>query len=75
MEANMMTIRHSAVDTAEDSARSSLDANERRPHRIGLRQTKIPYSLSLYPSHVDERRVGKVAKLLDLYARLKPGMP
>jgi hypothetical protein len=73
MEANMMTIRHAAVETAELSARSSLDAYERRPHQIGLRRTKTPYRFPLYPLHGDERRASKTAKLLDLYARLNLG--
>jgi hypothetical protein len=73
MEANMMTIRHPAVETAEHSARSSLDAYERRPHQIELRRTKAAYRFPLYPLHGDERRAGKTAKLLDLYARLNLG--
>jgi hypothetical protein len=73
MEANMMTIRHPAAETAEHSARSSLDAFERRPHQTALRRTKAPHRFPLYPLHGDERRAGKTAKLLDLYARLNLG--
>jgi hypothetical protein len=73
VEANMMTIRHPAVETAEHSARSSLDAFERRPHQTALRRTKAPHRFPLYPLHGDERRAGKTAKLLDLYARLNLG--
>jgi hypothetical protein len=65
MEANMMTIRHPAAETAEHSARSSLDAFERRPHQTALRRTKAPHRFPLYPLHGDERRAGKTAKLLD----------
>lgn len=72
-EANMMTIRHPAAETADHSARSSLDASERRPHQTGLRRTKAAYHFPLYPLHGDERRAGKTAKLLDLYARLNLG--
>jgi hypothetical protein len=74
MEANMMTIRHPAAETAEHSARSSLDATERRPHQIGLRRPKAAQRFPLYALHGDERRGGKAAKLLDLYARLKLGV-
>jgi len=66
MEANMMTIRHPAAETAEHSARSSLDAFERRPHQTALRRTKAPHRFPLHPLHGDERRAGKTAKLLDL---------
>ena len=72
-EANMMTIRHLAAETADHSARSSLDAFERRPHQTALRRTKAPHRFPLYPLHGDERRAGKTAKLLDLYARLNLG--
>jgi hypothetical protein len=72
-EANMMTIRHPAAETADHSARSSLDASERRPHQTGLRRTKAAYHFPLYALHGDERRAGKTAKLLDLYARLNLG--
>jgi hypothetical protein len=64
----MMTIRHPAAETADHSARSSLDASERR-----LRRTKAAYRFPLYALHGDERRAGKTAKLLDLYARLNLG--
>ena len=56
MEANMMTIRHPAAETAEHSARSSLDAFERRPHQTALRRTKAPHRFPLHPLHGDERR-------------------
>ena len=71
MEANMMTIRHPAAEAAEHSARSSLDALERRPHQIGLRRSNAAQRFALYALHGEERRGGKAAKLHDLYARLK----
>jgi hypothetical protein len=73
MEANMMTIRHPAVETAEPSARSSLDAFERRPHQTALRRIKAAHRFPPFALHGDERRASKTAKLLDLYARLNLG--
>ena len=50
---------------AERAVRSPLNDHERRD----LLRSKA-YRLSLHGLHPDERRTGKTAKLIDLYARL-----
>ena len=70
----MLAIRQPAPPAAEPTVRSPFDTRERRPHQLGLKRMKAAYHLSLNTlHHADERRGGKFAKLIDLYARLGLG--
>jgi hypothetical protein len=73
MEANMMAIRDPAAEAAERTVRSPLDRDQHRVHQNGLQRIKAAYRSTQHALHGDERRGGKTAKLLDLYARLKFG--
>jgi len=72
----MMAIRNPAAGTAELTVRSPLDSSERRPDQTSLKRFAYRFSLDALQragsplAHGDARRVGKTAKLMDLYTRL-----
>jgi hypothetical protein len=55
-------------ETAEPAVRLSPEDYEHRAQVVLLRSKS--YRFSLHGLHPDERRTGKTAKLIDLYARL-----
>ena len=61
-----MVIQHWR-ETAERGVRLSPEDHEHRAQIVLLRSKA--YRFSLHGLHPDERRTGKMAKLIDLYAR------
>ena len=72
----MMAIRNPAAGTAELTVRSPLDSSERRPHQLNVKRIAHRFSLDALQraggslANGDARRIGKTAKLMDLYTRL-----
>jgi hypothetical protein len=56
-------------ELAKHTERLPPEGHEPQAHQIGLLRTKT-YGFSLHGLHPDERRTGKTAKLIDLYARI-----